>query len=134
MGGQEYLICLFSCQTLPCLQNTGIQDEETAEYFTMSVSEDEEKDISEENKQHQDTCPVKTLVTVSLLLSPTALVISCVFGSLVMIRGSQGCWDQATTTLLLGAEPVSVLVPAANCVLASCGRRPAFAAASNILM
>ena len=40
-----------------------------------------------------------------------------------MIRGSQGCWDQATTTLLLGAEPVSVLVPAANCVLASCGRR-----------
>ena len=44
-------------------------------------------------------------------------------GSLVMIRGSQGCWDQATTTLLLGAEPVSVLVPAANCVLASCGRR-----------
>ena len=47
-------------------------------------------------------------------------------GSLVIIRQSQGCWDQnsqALTTLLLGAEPVSVLVPATNCVLASCGRR-----------
>ena len=46
-------------------------------------------------------------------------------GSLVIIRQSQGCWDQAQalTTLLLGAEPVSVLVPATNCVLASCGRR-----------
>ena len=46
-------------------------------------------------------------------------------GSLVIIRQSQGCWDQAQAlnTLLLGAEPVSVLVPATNCVLASCGRR-----------
>ena len=83
MGGQEYLICLLSCQTLPCLQNTGIQHEETAEYYTMSVSEDEEKDTSEEIKQ--ETCPVKTLATVSLSVSLTALVISCVFGTLVMI-------------------------------------------------
>ena len=70
------------------MQNTGIiQDEETAEYCTMSVNEDEEKDFSEENdRQHQESCPVKTLATVSLSVSLTALVISCVFGTLVMIR------------------------------------------------
>ena len=65
------------------MQNTGIQDEETAEYYTMSVNEDEEKDISEEIKQ--ETCPVKTLAVVSLSVSLTALVISCVFGTLVMV-------------------------------------------------
>ena len=86
MGGQEYLICLLSCQTLPCLQNTGIQDEETAEHYTMSVNEDEERDISKEIKHQQDTCPVKTLATVSLSVSLTALVISCVFGTLVIVR------------------------------------------------
>ena len=85
MGGQEYLICLLSWQTLPCLQNTGIQDEETAEHYTMSVNEDEERDISKEIKHQQDTCPVKTLATVSLSVSLTALVISCVFGTLVIV-------------------------------------------------
>ena len=65
------------------MQNTGIQDEKTAEYYTMSVNEDEEKDTSEEIKQ--ETCPVKTLTIVSLSVSLTALVISCVFGTLVMI-------------------------------------------------
>ena len=51
----------------------------------MSVSEDEEKDIGDGIKQQQETCPVKTLAIVSLSVSLTALVISCVFGTLVII-------------------------------------------------
>ena len=47
-------------------------------------------------------------------------------GSLVILRQREGSWEQAQAlnTLLLGAEPVSVLVPSTtNCLLASCGRR-----------
>ena len=47
-------------------------------------------------------------------------------GSLVILRQREGSWEQAQAlnTLLLGAEPVSVLVPStSNCLLASCGRR-----------
>ena len=47
-------------------------------------------------------------------------------GSLAIIRPSHGSWDQSGQTLLsllLGAEPVSVLVPGTNCVFTTSGRR-----------
>ena len=77
MGGREYLICLFSRQTLSNLQNLPYHVE-NLQYSMMSMKDGEEITQTE-------TCSVKTLATLSLSVSITSLVIASVVVTLMTL-------------------------------------------------